>query len=356
MSDNRSQGVPPSMCFGTLALRPNGAGVSTYERELLAELAKLLPTTELSALIQADAVAELPPTIRPVVSPVASGVRRTWYGFAPTRPVDVFHSLDVDLPVTGPKTMVATVHDLSVFDVPWAFSRYRALGERATLRRATRRADLLITVSEFTAERIAQKFRRHATVVPLAPARWTRVPSEDETAAVRVRYGLPERFLIQVGTVEPRKNIHMIADVARELNMPLVLAGAGSDGQKAPNYALGLGFVDAADLPALYRAATVVTYASLYEGFGLPPIEAMACGGAVVASAVGALADVCGDGAVLVGPKDTTAWTRAIRSLLANQQDNQELRDRAVGVASKMSWAATATETLTTYRTAGIRL
>jgi len=345
-----------NVCFGALALRPNGAGVSTYERELLTELAKLLPGLHLSAIIQADAAAELPAVIRPEVRPVTSGARRALSGLAPVRTFDLFHSLDVDLPLTGPKATVATVHDLSVFDVPWAFSRYRTLGERALLRRAMRRADVLVTVSDFTAERISQKFGRHAIVVPLAPARWTRVPSADECAAVRAKYDLPERFLIQVGSVEPRKSVQMIADIARQLDVPMVLAGAGSDGPQAPNHAVGLGFVCADDLPALYRAAAVVTYASLYEGFGLPPVEAMACGGAVVASDVGALADVCGDGAILVGPHDVAAWTGALRSLLADQPGNDELRDRAVTVVSKLSWAATAAETLSAYCTAGISL
>ena len=291
-----------------------------------------------------------------MVRPVASGTRRAWHGFAPTRAVDLFHGLDVDLPATGPKATVATVHDLSVFDVPWAFSRYRALGERALLGWAIRRADVLVTVSNFTAERISSRFGRHAIVVPLAPARWSRVPGADECAAVRTKYGLPKRFLLQVGSVEPRKSVHMVAEIARELDVPLVLAGAGSDGPQAPACALGLGFVDAADLPALYGAATVVTYASLYQGFGLPPIEAMACGGAVVASHVGALGEVCGDGAILVSPHDVAAWTQAIRSLLADQRDNDELRDRAVCAASKLSWASTAAETLTAYRAAGISL
>ena len=343
-----------SVCFGALALRPHGAGVSTYERELLTEIVDRLPQARLSAMVQRDAAPDLPPAIRAIEKPVAAGARRAWYGLAPTPRVDVFHGLDVDVPLTGPGTMVSTVHDCSVFDVPWAFSRYRALGERALLRQAIHRADLLIAVSHFTAERIARRFHRDSIVVPLAPARWTRVVGDDEVVAIRAKYGLPDLFIIQIGTVEPRKNVHLVADVARDLGVPLVLAGAGSTGPGTPKTARGLGFVDTDDLPALYRAATVVTYASVYEGFGLPPVEAMACGGAVVASDVGALADVCADGAILVHSDERTAWKRRIGELVSDAEANRELRDNAVRVAGRMSWASTAAQTVSAYRDAGI--
>ncbi|MFC4128049.1 glycosyltransferase family 4 protein [Nocardia rhizosphaerae] len=343
-----------ALCFGALALRPNGAGVATYQRELLPRLAELLPGTALSALVQADAVPVLPPGVTARARPVAAGARRAWHGFAPLRAVEVFHGLDVDVPLVGPRASVSTVHDLSVFDVPWAFSRFRARGERLLVRGALRRADLLIAVSEFTAERIADRFGREAVVVPLAPAAWARVPDAAAVERVRTRFALPERFVLQVGTVEPRKQVALLAEVARALDVPLVLAGAGSDGPDAPAGAHGLGYVDLADLPALYAAATVVAYCSQYEGFGLPPVEAMACGGAVVASAVGALPQVCGDGAVLVEPATTDAWARALRPLLHDAAANRELRERGLIAMAKLSWQATAEATVAAYRTAGL--
>ncbi|GGK33519.1 glycosyltransferase family 4 protein [Nocardia camponoti] len=343
-----------ALCFGALAYRPNGAGVATYQRELLAELPALLPTTPLSALIQADAAAELPSAITPLTRPVAAGARRAWHGIAPLRGVDVFHGLDVDVPLFGPRACVATVHDLSVFDVPWAFSRYRARGEQVLVRTALARADLLIAVSEFTASRLADRFGRDAVVVPLAPASWAAVPDAETVARVCEKYSLPSRFIIQVGTVEPRKQVAMLADAAKALDVPLVLAGAGSTGPDAPAGTVGLGYVDTADLPALYSAATVVAYCSQYEGFGLPPVEAMACGGAVVASAVGALPEVCGDGAVLVASTTVDAWTSVLRPLLADAEANLALRDRAVAAMSKLSWRSTAEATVVAYRAAGL--
>lgn len=349
-----SESSSPALCFGALALRPNGAGVATYQRELLGRMAGLMPATAMSALVQADAAPTLPSGIAALSRPVAAGARRAWHGIAPLRGVDVFHGLDVDIPLSGPGATVSTVHDLSVFDVPWAFSRYRARGEQLLVRMSLTRADLLIAVSEFTAQRIAERFGREAVVVPLAPAEWAREPDEAAVTRVRARYQLPQRFVLQVGTVEPRKQVAMLAEVARDLDVPLVLAGAGSDGPQAPSGAIGLGYVDLADLPALYAAATVVAYSSQYEGFGLPPVEAMACGGAVVASAVGALPQVCGDGAVLVADATTESWVRALRPLLHDDAANRELRARGLAAMSELSWQATAEATVAAYRAAGL--
>ncbi|MGU3432696.1 glycosyltransferase family 4 protein [Actinomycetes bacterium M1A6_2h] len=343
-----------SIRFGALALQPGGSGVQTYARELLKAIAPRLSEYSLSALVQSDAVGELPPGVHAQTVGTSSGARRAVQGLIPRRGADLFHSLDVDLPLSGPGAMVATVHDLSVFDVPWAFGKVRAKGERALLRGSFRRADKLIADSEFTAERIHDLFGLDADVTHLAPAPWATAPSDDAVEVARSKYDLPSEFLLQVGTVEPRKDVALVASAASTLGIPFVLAGGGSTGPNAPAGSLGLGYVPTADLPALYRAATITTYASKYEGFGLPPVEAMACGGAVVASSVGALPQVVGDGAILVARHNVDAWVAALRPLVSSARDRDFLRERGIAAAAKLTWEDTATATIDVYRSLGV--
>ncbi|MGB6180427.1 MAG: glycosyltransferase family 1 protein [Rhodococcus sp. (in: high G+C Gram-positive bacteria)] len=340
--------------FGALALRPGGSGVQTYIRELLRELPSYLPDAHLSAVVQKDAVGDLPRGVEALTRPVSGGVLRAVLGALPVGSHDVVHGLDVDLPLVSRGATVATVHDVSVIDMPSASSRFRAAGEQRLVQRSLRSADLLIAVSQFTADRIKAVSGRDATVVELAPAGWATPPTDDAVDAVRSKYGLPERFVMQVGTVEPRKNVQLVADAAELLGVPCLLAGAGSTGPSAPRYATGLGYVDVEDLPALYSAATAVAYASRYEGFGLPPVEAMACGGAVVASAVGALPEVTGKGAVLLDTERVEDWADALRPLMFDDAARSDLIDRALDAMADLTWARTAERTAAAYRDAGI--
>jgi glycosyltransferase involved in cell wall biosynthesis len=304
-------------------------------------------------LVQTDAAGGLPQEVAPIVRPICAGTRRALEGLRPVRDVTLFHGLDVDVPIHGPDLTVSTVHDLSFFDAPWAYGRYRRRGERLLLRHAIRRADAVIAVSQFTADRLAHWFGREAIVIPLAPGRWAHIPSEGAIASVIERYELPDRFLLHVATAEPRKDIALVAEAASRLDLPLVLAGSGTKGATY-RHAIGLGFVPTEDLPALYNAATAVMYCSRYEGFGLPPVEAMACGGAVVASAVGALPQVSGEGAVLVRRHDPEAWVRALSSVVEDESARNELRRGAREAVSGLSWKATARQTLEVYRSVGL--
>lgn len=341
----------PQVTFGALAFTPGGSGVQTYCRELMTALAAQHPEWTLRAVTGSAAATELPPAIAPLTRPASSGAARALLGALPVPASDVFHSLDVDLPLWLPRstTAVCTVHDLSVFDTPWAHSRVRGAGERRLVAHALRRADVVLAVSAFTADRIRARFGREAIVTPLAPAAWARPADDADIARVRARYDLPEKFVLQVGTVEPRKAVDVVAQACAIAGVPCVLAGAGSQGPDAPAGALGLGYVDLADLPALYGAATVTAYASRYEGFGLPPLEAMACGGAVVTSAVADLADLAADGAVVLDSLDPADWAKAIAELVSDDAQRAQLRASATVTAATLTWAATAEATTSAY-------
>lgn len=304
--------------------------------------------------MQTDAVCLLPSTVDAIARPVSSGVRRVLQGLRPLSDVDLIHGLDVDLPISVSCPTVSTVHDLAVFDAPWAFSRYRAEGERRIVARSVKQADEIIAVSNFTAERIEHHFGRSATVIPLAPRSQAGRSDPERIAAVRARYALPDRFVFQLASIEPRKDVQLLAAACEKLNLPLVLAGGHDRRARVPSSARHLGYVDASDIDPLIDAADIVAYISRYEGFGLPPIEAMARGQVVVASAVGALPQVAAEGVELVPVGDLATLVETLGALWNDDARRTELQERATAQAEKLSWQATGAATLGVYRRLGV--
>jgi len=266
----------------------------------------------------------------------------------PPESPQVVHGLDVDLPVRSLRAVtVATVHDCAVVDVPWAFSANRARAERLLLARAARTADAIVTPSAFTASRLAALYGRTAIVTALAAGPWATPPPPEEVERVRATYSLAGDFVLQVGTVEPRKLTGLLVAAAQQAGVPVVLAGMGSAALTGAGVQ-GLGHIPAQDLPALYAAATLVCYLSAYEGFGLPPLEAMACGAAVLASDVPPIPEVLLDAAVLV-PNHLPTVTKALRDTVADRDRLQELRARGIRRAATFSWQNTAKLTAGVY-------
>jgi len=267
-------------------------------------------------------------------------------------PIDVCHSTTA-IPAATTAPHVVTVHDVAFVHTPERFSRHGAKVMRAGLERC-RAADLVMCPSRTTADGLVQ--------LGFDPARLRVVPwGVDHVAVgpadvdrVRVAHGLPDRFVLFVGTLEPRKNLDRLMSAMGELGerLPLVVAGASGWGEITRHTGLDcrfLGFVPAGDLAPLYAAATVFAYPSLEEGFGLPVLEAMAQGAAVVTSRGTSTEEVAGGAAVLVDPLDVASIATGLTAALADP-DARSMPARAR--AASFSWAATAAATLAVYREA----
>ena len=343
--------IRPRLAYNALSLWPRGSGVQTYITELLREMANAVDA-DLVAAVRPEAAALLPAHVTALVRRPGRGLRAVITEARSLGPAALVHGLDVHIPVRPRAPAVATVHDMAVFDVPWAFTRRWALRERTALEHTARRADALIAVSAFTAQRLRDRFRRDATVVHEAPSKDMMPPSEDAMAEIGRIYDLPQRFVLCVATIEPRKDVATLAAACRKASVPLVLAGATRG--RAPDDAVLLGYVPRPHLPALYNTATVVAYPSTYEGFGLPPVEAMACGAPVVAYRIPPLEESLGTAAVLTAPGDAAELAAALRDLFADEERRRHLVRAGLVRAGELSWQATARDTSAVYRTLGV--
>lgn len=341
----------PRILYQALALTPGGGGVQAYARELIRAVAGT-GLVDTAAIVQRRAVAELPRSTRVHPRPDSSGLRRAIHGLRPAPGGDVVHALDVDLPLGGHGPKISTVHDLAVFDVPETMSSLRARAERWLVADAVSRADRVVAVSRFTADRVAERFGRDVDVVPLAcrPA----MIAGPELDPPTLPFDLPPVFVLHVGTIEPRKNLPVLANACARVGVPLVLAGALWTAPPGGGDVHYLGHVDDPTLLALYRSATIVAVASRYEGFCLPAVEAMANGAAVVATPVGALTDLVPAAGLAVA--DVDAIAARLAAFLGD--DDARAQHAAAGRrrALERTWTDVAAETLDVYRRGGVEI
>ena len=353
--------------IGALVQRsdPNWYGVFYHDA------ARARPTAMIGALPAITSpLGSYPWRLRALLSQLANvGQDRALAGHGP---VDLFHATEHLLPRLKGAPTVFTLHDLIFrafprFHLPrnWI---YLQLAIPLFLRRATR----VICVSDSTrrdAERLYGLPRAKTQVIHEGVhARFAPVVDPARLEAARIKYGLPERYLLALSTIEPRKNLLTLFDAITQLDnpklgawmdVPLVVGGRQgwlTDETFAAVKARGLegrvrfaGYIGDDDLPAVMSQAALFCFPSLYEGFGFPPLEAMACGAPVLSSDASSLPEVLGDAAEYAAPTAAAAWARAIERLLTNEDARHALGARGPAQAARFTWARAAAETEAVY-------
>lgn len=357
--------------------RPVGAGVYTIQiaRRLAAH-----PEVDLVLVTRADDAdrwaALAPGAERLAEVPARRPARLLWEqrrapGLARRVGADLWHGPHYTMPLRIEVPSVVTIHDLTFFDHPEWHERSKVAFFRRMIRAAVRRANGLICVSDHTARRLEAVLHPSAPVTVAAHGvdhtRFTPEADADEDRRVLARTGIAEPYVAFVGTIEPRKDVPSlvrafaaIADAHPSLR--LVLAGADGWGAEAVRDAVAAsghttrilrpGYVPAEALAPLLRRAAVVAYPSLEEGFGLPALEALACGTPVVTTSGSAMAEVCGDAAVLVPAGRSDLLASAIAGLLDDATTAGRLRTAGPARAAGFTWEAAVEAHLRAYRLA----
>jgi glycosyltransferase involved in cell wall biosynthesis len=260
------------------------------------------------------------------------------------RGADVLHCPTYRAPIRSGVPVVVTVHDVAVFRHPHAFPRWTRGYSRRIVPRVLRTARLIVAVSEFTAREIESAIGVPREKIRVVPNAVDAVFTADGTSA-------DGEYVLAVGTLEPRKNLARTIEATRRLGLELRVAGARGWGgiEAGGDGVTWLGEVDDDELARQYRGALCVAYPSLYEGFGIPVIEAMACGAPAVTSAGGATEEVAGGAAVLVDPLDVAGIARGIEEAVARRD---QLRALGLERARTFSWDESARRTLDVYREA----
>lgn len=283
--------------------------------------------------------------------------------------VDLFHGTNFLVPRTFGCPMVVTVHDMAFVETPFAYDVLYRKYLRVLAMDSVRRASQIVTVSRHAKNDLVRLWRVDAArVAPIPHGVGPEFHAESDTdylAGVRSDLRLPDRYVLHVGVVETRKNIETLLRASvkaldERLIDAVVLAGgtgAGADRVERLAQDLGirskvhlLGYVHQQLLRGLYTLAQALAMPSWYEGFGMPVLEAMACGCPVLSSNVSSLPEVAGDAALLVAPDDVDGWTAALRRVLCDDELRNRLRQQGLERASRFTWRAAAAAHVEVYR------
>ena len=309
----------------------------------------------------------LPPPTPIVRAPVALALELR------RQPVDLLH-VQYTAPPFCPVPVVATIHDLAFEHYPETFTRRGSWQLRLTVRYTARRAARILTVSEFSRQDLLRTYglppeKVFVTWNGVEPA-FNPIADGGERERIARRYGLREGYLLALGSLQPRKNLARLirgyAALRRarpDLDPQLVIAGRELwltgrifseidrelSGEPWRRDIVFTGYVPEADLPALYRGARMLVYPSIFEGFGLPPVEAMACGTPVVVSQAGSLPEVCGEAARYVDPLRVESITAAMLELLDDGNLRHRLIEQGQKQARRFDWHQAAVQTRAVY-------
>ncbi len=353
------------------ALAARGSGIAAYVRALMKYAPPLAPDDEFVFCVRAGRGGapqnrDLPPNCSVKV------IREPLNVLFPGS-LDVFHGPDARIPAYGKPALVATVHDLfSLVSDSFADAKFRKK-KIARYRDIAERADVIITPSGHTKKDVVERLGappERVRVVHMGGADFGRPEKNSEAGAdsVREKYGLPGRYILFVGNVSARKNTAALVRAFKRLERSgsaggcaLVIAGRDGIGaeeahQEAASQPEGavkiLGYDEGAELGLLYRGARVFTLPSLYEGFGIPVVEAFKAGVPVVTSDVSSLPEVAGGAALLVDPRDEDALADALGKTISDESLRGELVKKGLERAKDFSWKSTAEKTLAIYREA----
>jgi len=290
--------------------------------------------------------------------------------------LDIFYSPDFVLPPLRHGKTMLTIHDLSFMRYPECTDANLRVYLNKVVPRSVQRADLVLADSQHTKDDLTEllgvEANRVQVIYPGVEARFRPIEDRAILEQVRKRYNLPSQFILGLGTLQPRKNFTRLIEAFADLrsfdlaqdrsaicDLRLVIAGGKGwlyEEIFATVERLGLGeqvvfpgFVADEDLPALYNLADLFVFPSLYEGFGLPPLEAMACGTPVITSNASSLPEVVGGAGLMVEPTDVESLAQAMRRVLEDESLQQEMIAKGLEQANQFTWEKAAVKLFSLY-------
>jgi glycosyltransferase involved in cell wall biosynthesis len=354
-------------------------GVGHYTFELARALALLAPADDFQLVspfpYETPGISRdqgWPPNLQAVHAKVSGASQHWWTIGLPSyirqNRLALFHGTNYDVPLFGGSRTVLTIHDLSFYIHPETLQSRLVRRARYRLPIMARRATIIVTPTRSVRLEVCERLRvkpERVVAVHHAPRPCFRPLPPNQTIETRRRLGIEDDFLLFVGTIEPRKNlltlVRAFENVLKKTNLRPQLVIAGQDGwlttelfdyvekRDFGNCLHWTGYVPDEDLCALYSSCRAFIYPSIYEGFGLPPLEAMACGAPVISSCIPSITEVLGNAARLVSPTDVDALSESIIELCENSDERKRLSEAGQARAAEFSWERTARLTRDVY-------